>query len=147
MHNWILRVGNGNHFISSSKDNTWGVNSEYNDVKYFLSNVKEGDPLWFVKTASKGLIVAMAIYVNHKKRELGPLIALTKTNEELGWTETDGNWDTEIHYKNLYNLTECGLLTEIKSPRVIRTYNEKCKIDLPQEYANIVRYSKITTSM
>jgi len=116
-------------------------------VASFISTVKEGDLLWFVKSKSGGQIVAVATFTCIKPRILGPLIALTHTNEDLGWVNTEGEWDTEVLYKNLYNVTDCGLYSKIKSPLVIRVYNEKCKVDLPAEYANIVRYSKITYSM
>lgn len=147
MTHWLLRVADGVHFILSSPYNTWGVLSTNNDPKYFLANATPGDILWFVKGASRGLIIAVATYTGNRVREIGPLLAITTSNEELGWTHSKGEWDTEIHYTHLYNLTSCGLFSEIKSPRVIRTYNEKCKVNLPLEYSNIVRYSKITRTM
>lgn len=142
---WLLRIGNGNHFQSSSKKCIWGVDSKNACVKGFLTRVKEGDLLWFVK--SGGFLVAVSTFTKQNERVLGPLIELTPTNEELGWTETEGDWDTEIHFKDLYNLTECELHAGIKSPLTIRLFNEKCKVDLPTEYKYIVRYSKVTKSM
>ena len=139
---FLLRVGDGDHFRSSSSLNTWGVTSSHSDVKGFLKIVKEGDLLWFVQSKSKGRIIGVSTFVSMNIRETGPLIAVTPTNEELGWTKKDGDWDTEIHYKNLYHLSEFNLLSKIKSPLVIRQYSEKCKIDLPNEYKYIVRYVK-----
>ena len=73
---------------------------------------------------------------------------MTATNEELGWTEKDGDWDTEVMYKDLYNISDCELYPEIKGQSSIRKYNEEtCAINLPAEYLNIVRYSKITRTM
>jgi hypothetical protein len=144
---YLLRIGDGKHFVRSSIHHIWGVDSKTNDGKWFLSNVKEGDQLWFVQSNSNGKLIATATYSHQKPRELGPLISLTQTNEELGWTETHGDWDVEIHYKNLYNLTECGLYSAIKSPRVFRRYNEKCKVNLPAEYPYIVRYSNVSLTM
>ena len=112
-----------------------------------MSRVKDGDLLWFVKGKSRGQIVAVATFISTKSRILGPLIPLSHTNTELGWTETEGEWDIEIHYKNLYNLSNCELYSEIKSPLVIRLYNEKCKVNLPAEYPHIVRYSKPADNM
>ena len=89
----------------------------------------------------------MATFTKIQERVLGPLIELTLTNEELGWDKSEGYWDTEVHYKDLYNLTECNMFSEIKSSLVIRLYNDKCKVDLPAEYQHIVRYSKIRNSM
>jgi hypothetical protein len=109
--------------------------------------VKEGDLLWFVKSKTNGQIVAVAKFIQTKKRILGPLIDLTLTNAELGWDKTEGEWDTEVHYKDLYNLTQCNMISEIKGAAGIRLYNDKCMVNLPLEYPNIVRYSKVTNRM
>ena len=139
---WLLRIGDGNHFESSLKHRIWGVNSNVITAKSFLKSVKEGDRLWFVTNNSKGKITHVATFIKANKRETGPLIAFTKTNEELGWTKQNGYWDTEIHYKDLYDLKEMDFLSEIKSQGGIRVYNDKCKVDLPTEYPLIVKYSK-----
>lgn len=144
---WILHIGDGIHFNASSSKSIWGMNSTHSTVKGFLSRVTKGDLLWFVKSKTNGQIVAVATFTGTKERILGPLIELTLTNSELGWTETDGEWDTEVHYKDLYNLTDCNLISEIKGAAVIRQYNDKCKVDLTVEYPYIVRYSKVTNSM
>ena len=144
---WLLRVGDGTHFTNSSRHLVWGINSQHPGFPHFLQNVEEGDLLWFIKGASSGQAIAVSTYRESKKRMLGPLISMTMTNEELGWTEKDGDWDYEVHYTNLYNLTECDYFTKIQSPREVRLYNEKCCINLPDEYPRIVRYSKITTTM
>ena len=145
---YILRVGDGIHFNASSSKSIWGINSYTSTLgKWFKSKAKEGDLLWFVTGKSKGHIVAVATFTGTQERILGPLIGLTATNGELGWTETEGNWDTEVHYKNLYNLTQCNLFSDIKCPSTIRLYSEKCKVNLIAEYPNIVRYSKVTNSM
>jgi len=144
---WLLRIGDGIHFNASSSKCIWGIVSSIPASKGFLKDVKAGDLLWFIKGASKGQIVAVATYTGIKERILGPLIELTPTNKELGWDRTEGEWDTEVHYKDLYNLTHCDLFSEIKGACVIRHYNDKCKVDLPTEYPYIVRYSKIMNSM
>jgi hypothetical protein len=74
-------------------------------------------------------------------------LALDLTNVELGWNKTEGDWDTEVHYKDLYNLTKCNLISEIKGAASIRLYNDKCKVNLITEYPQIIRYSKVTNSM
>jgi hypothetical protein len=145
MAHWLLRIGDGKHFISSSSKGIWGITSSVTCIKGFLSRVKEGDFLWFVK--SGGQIIAVATFEYTQKRELGPLIQLTPSNEELGWIKTSGMWDTQVHFKNLYNLNKCEFYSEIKGPLTIRLYNDKCKVNLPKEYINIVRYSNITNSM
>jgi hypothetical protein len=142
---WLLRVGDGIHFERSSKKGIWGVDSKKPNIPGFLRTVKKGDLLWFVKTG--GLLIAVATYTSSVERVLGPLITLTQTNEELGWTEVDGDWDTEVHFDTFYNISLCELNAGIKSPLTVRTYNDKCKVDLPTEYKNILRYSKLKTSM
>jgi hypothetical protein len=130
---WLIRVGDGYHFWSSSQFNIWGINSEYSDSKGFIKSVNENDRLWFVKGKSKGLLIGVATFTNIQKREFG----LTLSNEELGWTDYDGKWDYEVHYKDLQDITSYNLCSEIKSPGNIRKYNEKCKVNLPVEYENI----------
>jgi hypothetical protein len=102
-----------------------------------------------VKSKSQGKLLAVATYCSHNKRDFGPLIDVTLTNEELGWTGSEIEWtsDTEIHYSDLYGLNNCELLTHINSPLTIRKYNEKCLVNLPVEYSYIVRYSKITLEL
>jgi len=144
---FLLYIGDGDHFNASSTKSIWGINSNHSFAKGFLSTVKEGDLLWFVKSKTNGQIVAVAKFIQTKKRILGPLIDLTLTNAELGWDKTEGEWDTEVHYKDLYNLTQCNMISEIKGAAGIRLYNDKCMVNLPLEYPNIVRYSKVTNRM
>lgn len=143
---WLLRAGDGGNLKRSSKYRIWGIQSDTPDNKYFLTNVKPGDRLWFVKGKSQGKLIAVATYCSHNTRVFGPLINISFTNEELGWigSETDWTSDTEIHYTDLYGLNNCELLTHIKGPKTIRKYNEKCSVNLAIEYAYIVRYSKVT---
>jgi hypothetical protein len=146
-NHYIFHVGNGIHFYNSSKKGIWGINSKLTIAKSFTSKSQPGDLLWFVKSRSNGQLIAVATFTALKQRVIGPLITLTETNEELGWTESDGDWDTEVHFKDLYNLTQCKLYTEIKGAAMIRSYNENCKVNLPEEYPRIVLYSKITNIM
>jgi hypothetical protein len=143
---WILRVGDGQNFIHSSKYRIWGIQTITSPHgKFFIKNVKPGDRLWFVKSKSQGKIIAVATYRSHNVRELGPLINISMTNEDLGWIGEGPDWtsDTEIHYTDLYNVSDCQLLTHIKSPTTIRKYDEKCSVELPVEYSYITRYSKV----
>ena len=146
-NHFLFRIGDGQHFISSSKMFIWGIKSNNSCGKMFMNTAKEGDLLWFVKSKTNGQIVAVATFTCVKKRILGPIIPLSLTNEELGWDKTPGEWDTEVHYTDLFNLTECNLISEIKGTSTIRKYTDKCMVDLPSEYKYIVRYSKITKSM
>jgi hypothetical protein len=144
---WLLRVGDSKNFINSSKYRIWGIQTKTSPHgKHFIENVKPGDRLWFVKSKSHGMIIGVATYRAHNKREFGPLLDISMTNEELGWTNDGPDWtsDTEIHYTDFYGLANCELLTHIKGPSTIRKYDDKCRIDLAVEYSYIVRYSKIT---
>lgn len=143
---WLLRVGDGENLKQSSKYRIWGISSKVPTNKYFIKNVKPGDRLWFVKSKSHGKLIAVARYRSHNMRELGPLVDITLTNEELGWTGSGEDWiaDVELHYTDLYGLSDCELLTHIKGPATIRKYDEKCRVNLAIEYSYIVRYSRIT---
>lgn len=146
---WLLRVGDGANFINSSKYKIWGINTTSSFGKYFIKNIKEGDLLWFVKSKSNGKIIAVATYVSQNKRQLGPLIDISMTNDELGWSGDGVDWtcDTEIHYSNLYGVLQCDILTNLKGSASIRKFDEKIEINLPDEYHRIVKYSKITTQL
>ena len=143
---WLLRVGDGENLKRSSKYRIWGIQSTTPDNVYFLKNVKLGDRLWFVTSKSYGKLIAVATYRSHNNRELGPLINISLTNEELGWTGSGPDWtsNVEVHYTDLYGLNDCELLTHIKGPATIRKYDEKCRVNLPIEYSYIVRYSRVT---
>jgi len=141
---WLFRVGDGINLKKSSIHKIWSLNTKSSDGKFFIRNVKLDDRLWFIQSKSKGKIIAVATYQSHNKRDFGPLLNITMTDEELGWLKDDINSDTEIHYTDLFNLSNCDLLTNIQSPKTIRKYNDKCIIKLPEEYNYIVRYSKIT---
>lgn len=144
---WLLRVGDGENFKNSSKYRIWGIQTYTSPHgKNFIKKVKKGDRLWFVKGKSKGKILAVATYSSHNNRELGPLINITMTNQELGWSGFGTDWtsNTEIHYNDLYWLNGCDLFTHIKGPTTIREYDEKCKVNLAVEYPLIVKYSKVT---
>jgi hypothetical protein len=143
---WLLRAGDGKNLKSSSKYRIWGIQSTTSTNKHFLKNVKPGDRLWFVKSKSQGKLIAVAIYRSHNTRELGPLIDLSMTEEELGWTHDGPDWksDIEVHYSDLYGLEACDLLTHIKGAASIRKYDAKCRVNLAVEYSYIVRYSRVT---
>jgi len=141
---WLFRVGDGINLKKSSIHKIWSLNTKSSDGKFFIRNVKLDDRLWFIQSKSKGKIIAVATYQSHNKRDFGPLLNITMTDEELGWLKDDINSDTEIHYTDLFNLSNCDLLTNIQSPKTIRKYNDKSIIKLPEEYNYIVRYSKIT---
>jgi len=149
---WLIYTGDGVNFCNSSQLNLWGINTSSPSGKHFIANAKEGDILWFVQSKTHGKIIAMTMYRSYRKRELGPLIDVSLTDDELGWNKplkprALNTWDTEIHYTNLYNVSTCELLTHIVGPNPIRKYTDACKINLPVVYGHIVRYGNITNHM
>ena len=148
---WIIRIGTGDHFERSSKFSIWGINSkDKKNTSKFIKEATEGDILWFVTSKSKGKAIAVSIFKEMKKRINGPLINLSLTNKELGWTDYDGEWDMEICYNELYNISALNILTRIRSPRTYRRYSDnfvKIPLNLIEEYEKIVKYSKITMKM
>jgi len=130
---WLVRVANGKNFWNSSKYNMWGVKGTW--------NIKKGDRMWFITSNSKGHAIAVATFMHQNDRSFGPLVNLSMTDEELGWE--GGDWDKEIHYEKLYDISHLNLQTKIKGVCSRRKYNEYCLINLPEEYPLIVRYSKV----
>jgi hypothetical protein len=129
--NWLFRVGNGVELFNSSVFNIWGINSLNSDSKFFLRKANPGDCLWFVKGNSNGLIVAVAIFERSVKRVCGECM----TYEQLGWTNFPGLCETDIHFKNFKKIENLNLKSQIKSPKVVRKYNEKCLVNLPEMYS------------
>jgi hypothetical protein len=131
--NYLIRVGDATHLWNSKQFNIWGLNSSTTGTKYFLSNVKPGDCLWFVKGNSQGLIIAAAIYEQTVKRVNGECFPF----EKLGWVNVPGSWDTDIHFNNFKKIDNMKLLSHIKSPLNPRAYNSKCLVNLPEMYSQI----------
>jgi hypothetical protein len=150
---YILRVGDGINFTNSSNVyNTWAVKSRN---KSFLEKVKTGDKLWFIKNKTKGdihagKIIAVVDFVSKNDRVIGPLISTTPDNELLGWDDKGGFCDIEIHYNNLYNLTDCELYTGQKFQTTVCEYDnikEGLLVNLVIEYEYICKYSGVKTCM
>ncbi len=142
VQHWLLRVGDASNFIKAIPYNLWGISSSTKTNMKFLSYVSKGDILWFVKNSSNGQLIAVASYVGHQRRTIGPLVSLSKTDEELGWSGTSGKYDVEILYDNIYIIDRCNLQSNIQGACVIRRYNHNCKLDLPRVYERIKLYSK-----
>lgn len=149
---WYIRVGDAKNFINSSPLGIWGIQSTNACGKYFCKNVRLGDRLWFIKSKSEGLIIAVATFTGLVNRQLNnDQSNLTRTNEELGWTLTDSCiWtsDMEVHYENLSNIESCRLLTKLKcqSSQLLYKLN-RGEINLPETYNNIMQYQNITRVM
>jgi len=153
-NHFIIRVGDGENFVKGSVYSTWGCRSTNKSCKpinkSFLSKVKEGDKLWFVRSKKKqdmtvGKIIAVATFVSKNKRETGPLISLTPDNETYGWKGGE-NYDIELHYTQLYNLSNCNLYTGQKGQQPIMDYEtnkQSLLVNLHVEYEYIVKYSNV----
>ena len=143
INEWIFRIGDGINFINSSKYKIWGINEKYS--KKFLDNVNVGDHLWFILNNKDSKIIAVATYLSHNNRILdGELINFSYTNKELGWNEEANKFNIEIHYINLYDLSEYNLLTYLRGPFTVRKFNiYTCIINLENEYQYIHKYCKI----
>ena len=134
MNHYLFRVGDATHLWSSSIYNTWGIHSSTSGSKFFLKNVNPGDCLWFVKGKSGGLIVASAIFEYSVKRINGECVPF----EKLGWVNVDGNWDTDVHFKNFKKIENMNLLSKIKgSAANPRIYNQRCLVNLPEIYSQV----------
>ena len=105
-----MRIANGKHFEGSKKYGTWGINSKRHD--HFVRRARAGDVLWFMSSNSGGRMVAVGTFTHCKKRNMGPLISVDRTNEELGWTETSGDWDMFVIFTDLIDVEKCVVLTQ-----------------------------------
>ena len=103
INHWIFKVLNTDDFHNSEEFNTWGLCSKGTYSELFMKKVKIGDKLWSIN--KKKQIFCVANYKHHNKRLFGPLINLTKTNEELGWANMN-KVDIEIHYENLKDIED-----------------------------------------
>jgi hypothetical protein len=139
---WLIRVGDGKHLETSSKFGIWGVDSTDSNVKSFMglchgkckkAPIQEGDILWFIKGGSGGLAMSCAKFTLFVKRNPGE----TMSNVQLGWDQSigisNGKWDYEVRFTNYKEISE-KILTNIKSPGVVRRYNELCQANLPVIY-------------
>ena len=141
---WIVRVGCGKNFKGSFSKKIWGIKGQTTDGKCFCKNAVKGDVLWFVTNKAAGnKVVGVATYESHELRQLGPLIAVSRTNEELGWTEEgDGSWDTEIRLANGFDLNGCDLALPLVGQSNVRRYVvDKISLNLPAEWESVQRYA------
>ena len=149
-NNWIIRVGDGDNFMKSSKINVWGIPDNSNASICFINNVKKGDVLWFITSNSGGKIIAVATYeemlcviptpnrfMNSSKNALMDNLSI----EDFTYKQDAPNM--LIRYKDLYVLSEIEhpeLLTCMKSIRMMSIYKYRgiednhCKVDLDMEY-------------
>lgn len=138
---WIMRIGNRKHFEGSKKYGTWGINSKRHD--HFVRRARAGDVLWFMSNNSHGKMVAVGTFTHCRLRETGPLFSADRTNEELGWTETSGDWDMFVFFKDLIDVESCNLLTQAEKwtqSGVFKYTPTFCTENLPVIYPYIRRF-------
>ena len=135
---WFITMNERNRSVLKG---VWGCNSKTVQGEYFLSYIKPGAILAFVHI---GKILAFATFIGTKKREIGPLIGLTQTNEELGWKDDVALSDTEIHFNNIYDISKCDLYVTLQSISLFVNYDETMKgmLNLPLTYSYTVWFSK-----
>ena len=145
MTHWYVRIHDGKNFKASMKKGLWALKSFACDGKCFLSNAVEGDILWFILGKPYGgKIYAVATFVKTVKRETGPLISVTLTDEDIGWEAgpNGSNWDTEIHFNESYLIESLHLIHNAKCQSSIFRVHDS-EIDLDMEHNNIVKYRDV----
>jgi len=92
------------NFKNSKKFNEWAIkiSEKSSNAKSFNNKVRKGDILYFVcKGEYKKSIIASCIYISHEERNIGPLVSIDRTNEELGYVEGKKDWNYKIIYTKL----------------------------------------------
>ena len=149
-NNWIIRVGDGDNFMKSSKINVWGIPDNSNASVCFINNVKKGDVLWFITSNSGGKIIAVATYdemlcvIPTPNRFMNSSKNASMDNLSIeDFTYKQDAPNMLMRYKDLYVLSEIEhpeLLTCMKSIRMMSIYKYRgiednhCKVDLDMEY-------------
>lgn len=138
-NHWIIRVGDGRNF-TSSRYPFWGMKRGPNDnIKGVITKrFNEGDILWFVTNSSHGgKAIGMAEYTTMYDKKDEPLVEInTYSDEEQNWTG-DGNWDLQIHYKDLYLTQKSNIPIVIVCASSINNY-ETFKDRLKERDENFV---------
>ncbi len=154
--NFIIRISDGENFKRSVTKKIWGIKTKTTDNKTINSNIyklKPGDKLWFAKSGKDNKIAYIATFVKAAPRQLGPLIDISLNNNEIGWVDPQPNgvcdWDVELHYKDLYYVSDLNLklnFNKNECPRnrnVILFKSNYSDFDVETEYTNISKYSKV----
>jgi hypothetical protein len=138
---YTARIGDGENFENSKKYQIWGVKPGVKKI----SEVKPGDKIWFLRHKIDDITpaeyIAVADFVSYNDRELGPLLELSKSSDELKWIKGD-EYTKEIHYTNVYDLIDKNIYPpENSCHSSIFTMNERYN-NIIDEYDIIVRYLK-----
>jgi len=142
---WLIRVQDGEN-LRNSKYPFWGVKrGPHNCIKTIVNKIKPGDILWFMTSKPfGGKLIGMCEYTCYYDRNDEQLISIhTYSNAEQNW-KGDGNWDIQIHYKNLYITEKQDIKAIIQCSAIILAYETfKHKLpDLYDHYRNFKYYSE-----
>lgn len=114
---FLMRVGEkrGNFKVSvldrmmdSNKQPIWGYNKHKRQTVDKLLREKTaqgGAYVFFLPSGPDGICGLGKVSV--ADRNIGPLISIDETNEEIGWTTsaTDGGWDVEVRLSEYWDLS------------------------------------------
>jgi hypothetical protein len=142
--NYIIRIGDGNNFNNGSIYKTWGVSDKFSNS---LKKMKPNDKLWFLQKGGK--VIAVADFVSFNERVLGPLISLTPDDTVLKWNCKGKNYNIEIHYTNLYNLTNSNVVLPLKHRHSVQLYKKlkEQPLNLIVQYEYIAQLLNPTQNM
>lgn len=143
---WLVRVNDGENFRNSSHP-FWGVKKGKNGcIKGVVDKLKNGDILWFI-TSKKygGNAIGMGEYISYHDRDSEPLLSVhTYSNEEQNW-KGDGNWNIQLHYKNLYITEKQNINVVVQCGGVIleyETFKNRIMQDLYIHYDGFKLYAE-----
>lgn len=147
MH-WIIRVGNGMNLDILKQHKMWLFNKDANsNYKHFMNNYNIDDVIWFMVSGSKNKLIGMTKIKLIKKRELGPLINISLSDEELELVNPSNKlWNTELHFDTYFDISKIN----ISYPACIRSPIPIFKIHIEHlqffidEYDKIIKYSNIS---
>ena len=149
---WIIRIPDYESFANVSYYKFWLFDSKKLwNCKRFQENIRKGDTIWFMKSGSKGRILAMATFKRLEDRKLGPLINISMTNEELELPKEMEKVDTEIHFHKFFDLQELRINADIRFSRdffeIDKEKNQDVYKVLVEEYNLIKRYGRIPRNL
>jgi hypothetical protein len=114
MEIWLINLGKKGgveNFTSSAKRGVWGMNMKSTHVQGLRNKSQPGDLLVFSIPVEGGggqihYLYATAVLISASgKRVLGPLVALSASDEELGWVgghkEGETKWELEVLIKDV----------------------------------------------
>lgn len=134
---WVINLGkNGGleNFNASvplgSTRGVWGTNMGSADARTcrFASLASVGDVIWFLGQGEKGdgwnkpVIAVGKLGSMPRERELGPLVAIDRTDQEIGWTgPMAGSWTHTYDVEKIKRLPANQIKFRISNIRTVRS--------------------------